>query len=374
MKVNLKSFMDIKSKKYINKEFLERHRDFNPGGKLMKLNDYFKIFDGEISLNPQREDRINSALINWKGKLENNDTLKDLYSGLLTQGSYATETAIRPQNNNEFDIDTILILKVEDGEKPKAVIKLLADVLKEYDAFKDKIITKDRCVRIKYAGDFHMDIVPVKPTSGEHLLIPCKSEDEWKETNPIGFKKWVCEKNSNFGYKLAPITRIIKQWRDRSVGKETAPKSILLTTIIGNNIEKYNSTADSLVYTLENMVANLDEVLDEDGEPYVENPSLKGENLARDWNREKYDIFKKKLSKFATDARIALNEEDDKDKSIEEWRNIFGPRFPNKLPTEVKMAAEIVSGTMYVNSSGTLNNIEGKKIEPHRFFGGDIFD
>ncbi len=38
------------------------------GGKLMKLEKYFKKFDSEIGLNPTRKQRIESAYETWKEK------------------------------------------------------------------------------------------------------------------------------------------------------------------------------------------------------------------------------------------------------------------------------------------------------------------
>lgn len=340
----------------------------------MKLNDHFKQFVGNISLNPTREDRINSALSSWEDKLKSNDKLKDIFKDFYPQGSYATKTVIRPQNSNEFDIDTVLVLDLDDKIKPKQCIKFIVDILKEYEVFKDKIIPKERCVRIDYSGEFHMDIVPVKVTGKEYVLIPCKSEDEWKKTNPKGFKKWCEAINKESIYKFAPITRIIKFWRDVYVGKDTAPKSILLTTIVGKNIVGCNSIAESLVLTLENIVDNLDDILNDEGVPYVANPSLKGENLARDWNRTSYDIFKKKIEKFSKDTRDALNEKDET-KSIEKWQEIFGSsKFQSTLPYESKVAEQVAVGSAFVSKLGTLNETVGKKVPDHRFFGEDYYE
>lgn len=337
----------------------------------MKLNDYFKVFDSNISLNPTRKDRIESAFETWKANFKDNEELKEIFKDFYKQGSYATDTAIRPQNSNEFDVDSILVLDLEENKKPKETLTFVADVLKSYEAYKDKVTVKDRCVRINYAGDFHMDIVPAKPTDGEHVLIACKSEDEWQETNPLGFKNWFVEKHAEASYKLSPVTRAIKYWRDYSVGKDTAPKSILLTTLIAKHINGCNSVAESIVLTLESLVDNIDDILGEDGEPFVENPSLEGENLARDWSRSKFDIFKKKLSKFASDSRAALDEKDSDD-SIKMWRDIFGNKFPEELPEEANSAENIKKGTVLVNSAGTLNAVKGKRIPEHRFFGGYI--
>lgn len=234
----------------------------------------------------------------------------------------------------------VLLLSLNDDKEPKETLQLIKNVIKSYTAYKDKVKVKDRCVRINYVGDFHIDIVPAK-----------LSDDKHTETS----------------YKLSIIVRIVKYWRDLKVGKDTAPKSILLSTILANNIITENSIAATLVLTIENLVKNIDSILDDDGQPYVENPSLLGENLARDWDKDKFNIFKTKLEKFAVDARRALDEEDKKE-SIKLWINIFDIKFPEKLPEEETVKA-ISEGKILVRAQGMLNTMEGKVIPKHRFYG-----
>lgn len=335
----------------------------------MKLNDYFNLFHGNIALNPTRVDKIETAFNTWDDLLRNDSEIKDLFKDFFKQGSYATKTCIRPQNDGEYDIDTVLLMDIEDDKGAKEVIKFLADRLKSHEAYKDKIVPRDRCVRVNYVGEFHFDIVPAKPTDGEYILIPSKSEDSWVETNPIGYKNWCTERDTETNGKFSRITKMIKYWRDNNVGQDTAPKSIVLTTIIGSNVKGYNSDAETLVVTLENMVNNIDTYLKDD-EPYVENPTLQGENLARDWDKDSFEIFKRKLIKFASKAREAL-EEEDKDKSIKLWQDIFGSKFPSTLPEAANMSQNIKNGNVFVSSAGVLNNETGRQIQEHRFYGGE---
>lgn len=119
------------------------------------------------------------------------------------------------------------------------------------------------------------------------------------------------------------------------MGKDTAPKSILLTTLVGNAHVKEPSLAESLVKTLEVMIKNLDELVkglaEESDVPFVENPSLLDDNLARNWTKLKAHRFLSKLRTMKDDCQAALDEKD-KDESIKMWQNIFGSTdFPSKL-------------------------------------------
>ena len=329
----------------------------------MKLEKHFKKLLSEIWLNPNRREKIESAYSTWRDKFKENEELKDIFKEFFQQGSYPTKTAIRPQNSLEFDIDAVLLLNLDNNKEPKETLKLIKNVIESYSSYKGKVKVKDRCVRINYAGDFHMDIVPGKASEDEYIYIPCKSNEEWQKTNPKGFKDWFNEKNSDASYKLSKIVQLVKYWRDLKVGKDTAPKSILLSTLLANNIVSVNSIAETLVLTIENLVQNIDSILDENGQPIVQNPSLEGENLARDWDNDKFEIFKTKLKKFANDIRAALNEED-KDTSIDMWRDIFNTKFPKEI-----LEDEAINFSKFVNASGTLNTSEGLLIPKHRFYG-----
>lgn len=331
----------------------------------MKNNKHFKKFEGIISLNPSRENRIDSAYTTWNDRFKDDEVLSDKFKDFFLQGSYSTNTAIKPlKENDEYDVDVVLLLGYK--EKPKELLLLIAKRIKSDKKYVNMVKIKDRCVRIDYAGEFHMDIVPAKLYNDDCIKIPCKSKEDWTKTNPAGFTKWFKEKNEKSNYMLQKIVKFIKYWRDSKVGKDTAPKSILLTTLVALNFKGTNCAAESLVLTLENLIANLDNILDNNGEPYVENPSLKKENLARDWNKEKYDIFKKKLTKFAEDARDALDEKDES-LSIKKWQNIFD-KFPSTV--EEATAAEMTSsGKMFVNAMGNINPHVGKTIPNHRFYG-----
>ena len=59
-----------------------------------------------------------------------------------------------------------------------------------------------RCIRLNYAGDFHLDIVPAIPdllAGGTCILVPdldanlslhSPQNDRWKPSNPKGYKTW----------------------------------------------------------------------------------------------------------------------------------------------------------------------------------------
>lgn len=333
----------------------------------MKLNDHFKKFVGNISLNPTRTSRIESALSHWEDNFKEDEELKDLFLDFYPQGSYSTNTGIKPKNDGEFDVDAILLLELDEGKEPKETLDWIAKRIKSHKEFEDRVKVKDRCVRINYAGDFHVDIVPAMPY-GDAIKIPSKKEGEWCETNPAGFTDWCNDINRTTDGYFAKIIKIMKHWRDDKVGKDTAPKSILLTTLIGNSFVKKSSIAETLVETLKSLIDELESLVDKD-EIFVENPSLDDENLARDWDHTKTERFLKKIKTLKGDCEDALNDPD-KDSSIEKWQDIFGKSyFPSSLGEAKDMADKISKGLVKVAPAGFLNSEHGSKIRDHRFYG-----
>lgn len=339
---------------------------------LLKLNDHFKKFVSNISLNPTRTARIESAINSWETKFKEDEELKDVFVDYFTQGSYSTNTGVRPKSGEEFDVDVVLVLDKSEEDDPKDILYRIKDRIKNHKGFEDRVKVKDRCVRVEYANDFHIDVVPAF-SYGDCIKIPSKKEGEWTKTNPAGFKKWCDDINKDSDAYFSKTVKILKHWRDENVGKDTAPKSILLTTLVGNAHVKEPSIVETLVKTLEVIIQNLNELVDglvEDDEvPYVENPSLLDENLARNWSKLKAQRFLSKLRTLKDDCQAALDEKD-KDESIKMWQAIFGSTdFPSTLGEAKNMAQSIQSGSVFVSPTGELNSIEGTAIKVHRFFG-----
>ncbi|MDE3838760.1 nucleotidyltransferase [Bacillus methanolicus] len=318
-------------------------------------------------MNPTRKSRVESALNHWENNFKEDEELKDLFLDFYSQGSYSTDTGVKPKNNDEFDVDAILLLNIDEKEEPKDILKKISVRIKSHKEFEDRVKVKDRCVRIDYAGDFHVDIVPALPFENV-IKIPSKKENEWCQTNPVGFTNWCNAINSKTDGYFAKIVKIMKHWRDDNVGKDTAPKSILMTTLIGNSFVKKSSIAETLVETLISLVDQLECLLEED-EIYVENPSLEDENLARNWDHTKAGRFLKKVKNLKDDCQDALDDKD-KESSIEKWQNIFGKSyFPSSLGEVKDMADNISRGLVKVSSAGILNQDHGTKVRDHRFYG-----
>jgi hypothetical protein len=333
----------------------------------MQMDNHFKKFHSDIKLNKTRVKRIKSAHETWEAMLRNDAEVGDLVVSFYLQGSYATHTAIRPQGEDGFDVDAVLVLDLDGWADPKNVIEWLAGRMRSKGSYESAIEQRDRCVRVSYVGDFHIDIVPAKP-NGATILIPSKEEGRWVETNPRGFITWCAGVNQENQGMFTRVVKYVKHWRNITMGATMAPPSILLTTLVGNSMIGDSSDAVSLVLTLEKLVSELDAVLDSDGEPMVQNPSLDSENLARDWGRAKYDSFRQNVERLAKESRDALDESDAAE-SVGKWQGIFGSAFPGSVSEAAQIAADMLTGGVFVSRSGEINRVSGRRIPRSRFYG-----
>jgi hypothetical protein len=110
-------------------------------------------------------------------------------------------------------------------------------------------------------------------------------------------------------------------------------------------------------------------MLEDNDVPFVENPSLPDENLARNWTKLKAQRFLNKLRTLKDDCQDAMDEVD-KEESRKLWQAIFGSAdFPSTLGEAENMAKSIQTGSVFVSSTGELNSTQGTAIKEHRFYG-----
>src|SRR2546422_1581875 len=131
----------------------------------MWLDDVFAAFHNRIALNSDRADQVRSANANLARFLRQDAPLSSAYLDHFLQGSLAINTAIRPvDESEEFDSDSVFVLDLSkrpaNKRSPADVIAWIAVRLRQNPDYEGKIQERTRCVRIKYAGLFHVDLVP----------------------------------------------------------------------------------------------------------------------------------------------------------------------------------------------------------------------
>lgn len=205
---------------------------------------------------------------------------------LYPQGSVKIETTVKPIANNEFDLDVVVHLKIDWTKfKPNKIYNELKRVLEASGNHKDLIELKNRCIRLNYSGDYHMDILPgcqEYSHDNNKLRIPDKEQGDWASSNPRGYSEWFLSRanmvkltllekaysleklpGDDFSKKkpLQRAVQLIKVYRDKYFEKkqDKATSSIILTTISGqfyNGEDSIFDTIDSIINRIKIEISN----------------------------------------------------------------------------------------------------------------------
>lgn len=246
--------------------------------KNTQLDDLLARIAEEIQLDDTRKERMESAYRAIESLLnEDEGFFKNAVFEIYPQGSVRIGTTVKPTSKNEFDLDIVVHIIMDWKEySPQYIYNQLKRVLQNSDRYKDKVELKNRCIRLNYAGDFHMDILPgcqEKNYESDKLVVPDRELGDWTSSNPRGYGKWFNDKSNlakitllekayameslpadEFSKKkpLQRAVQLIKMYRDEyfNDNPKVATSSIILTTIAG----EFYEGEDSIFTTIENII------------------------------------------------------------------------------------------------------------------------
>lgn len=252
-----------------------------------------------------------------------------LFEGVYVypQGSFALETAIRPLRDGELDVDLIIRLVALGRDVPPRLVRdAIGARLRDNLIYKVMLKEKNRCWRLDYAGQFHLDLTgsilnPECRNGGE--LVPDKQLGCWKATNPQGYRNWfeaqaalsplmVARKDFAEGVRaqidalpaqvplkglLRRIVQLLKRHRDQYFdGAEcaVAPISIVITTLAAHSYARVVTVGgvhETEFDFVRAVIAGLPRALrltEVRGRRLflLENPTTEGENFCEKWNAD----------------------------------------------------------------------------------------
>lgn len=296
---------------------------------------YFKSFmKNEVGLNKTRHNRLNRHVDSVRKFLESTDLrIKDIFP----LGSYEQDTIIKPaKNNKEFDADVIVRMRVVDDWDARDYIETLYSIFKADSKYSSKVKRKSRCVTLNYAGDFHLDIVPLLKTRGflsSTYYITNRNTNLYEPTNPYEYNDWLLRKNSIVGgnYFLESVM-LFKYLRDTK--QNFSVKSILLNTLLGMMVSDRDKRLSECCFsdlptTFTTLFNRLNSWLQKQSEmPIIVNPSLKTEDFNRHWDEVKFQNFRTKINYYCDKVNKAY-EVSNRKESLRKWKAIFGKKFGN---------------------------------------------
>lgn len=183
--------------------------------------------------------------------------LKPFEPQIYSQGSFRIGTTTKPMGSQEYDLDLVCQFEVNPltFRDPTVLLRGVEHRLRQHDTYREMTELKNRCVRVTYANEFHLDILPACPdryAGGTCVVVPDRKVQHWKASNPKGFASWFlrrCESHKTmFLEKAEPVpareasdekaplklaVQLLKRARDVAFADDcdSAPPSIVLTTL-----------------------------------------------------------------------------------------------------------------------------------------------
>ena len=256
---------------------------------------------------------------------------EDLFLGALAprvfpQGSMRLQTTVRPWRYMEYDLDLVCLIDTGRQLTPRDLYLRIQQRLRDHKTYRDRLESLPRCLRLTYAGDFHLDILPACPdtTRGDSFLRIPDSDRDGKVTNPEAYATWfeqrcALQRQIEAQRELAPIpphqppqyrsvlrraTQLFKRRRDVVYqDDQDTPASIVMTTLAGNFFGGEDNTTDALVTILSSTAA----IVDKSAAVSVLNPSNPEEDLTEHWTPRQCSRFNSFVSDFLAQIYVLMD-------------------------------------------------------------------
>lgn len=368
--------------------------------KLAQMDDLLDRMAQEIQLDKTRYQRMiehYEAVKNW---IESDEKFFKPYKyDVYPHGSVRILTTVKPFGREEFDLDiAIHLLTNWRSHTPEKIYNELKRRLSEHATYKGMIELKNRCIRLNYSGEFHMDILPGIQESEfdvNKLVVPDRKLGAWVSSNPRGYAEWFMARANMVKISLLekslraenlpvddynnkkPLQRavqLIKRYRDIYFEKrgEYRTSSIVLTTIAG----MYYQGEESIFDTVEAIIARLQtETSLSTKRIKVLNPVNSHEDFTDKWDTEpQYYIEFKKFCNHLNQQWQALKEKHDVLKESTILKGLFGDDLFVKAQRNQAMSVELLRRRNELaidKKSGILTSVGASAIpiKANTFFG-----
>jgi hypothetical protein len=301
----------------------------------MKLHDYFDgLLINVVNINDDRLRQLDEHVEAIKSFLRDDEDLSRIIRSFIRQGSWAQRTIIRPLPGHEFDADLLVDIKRQGGwsDDPKQYLLSVHRALMGSARYNSRVELKTRCVRVVYAQDCHVDLVPYVRSLGlgmwEQHQIVNRARNRFEDVNPDGFTNWMRERDRWAKGNLRKTIRLLKYLRDYK-GTFQVP-SVILTVLVGDRVSWWSGFLgqyDDLPTAFTRLVSATDTWLQaHPDKPAITDPSFPSARFDHRLTPQAYGNFRSQFHGYTEKIQAAYGSETQTD-SIIQWRDIFGPRF-----------------------------------------------
>lgn len=343
----------------------------------MKQSTYFGTFlTDRVNLNETGLQQLDARVQAIVAELQKDPHLGQLVRRVEKQGSWAQRTIIRPQKNDEFDADILLHLSEVPGWEPQDYLRYTRRALLRSPRYREMVQKKNRCVRVAYANDCHVDVVPTVRLSNGRQVIVNWAHNAFEDTNPQGFTDWMKQQDDITRGNLRKCIRVLKLVRD---SKDTFDiPSVILTLLLGEQVtkegadERYADVPTTLVTLLTDLHLYLEKLPDDGTMPPIHLPKCPGPSLNHRWNDPtKIRNFRAVIARYATWASTAHAGVEPK-AILDGWQKLFSSDFNPRDPLEPRQ----ISAAAFAKTSGTRHDSEvaGEEFIEDRYLFAPAYD
>jgi hypothetical protein len=313
---------------------------------------------------------------------------------IFPQGSMALGTTCKPVEG-PHDLD--LVLQIDPPRwpiHPLAGLDALYEFLRSNETYRGMTSLKNRVVRLTYADEFYMDILPAYTdhvSGGTCILVPDLQKVSLCPSNPEGFIRWFHNRcftrRRLLMQKAMPVppqqtvhekeplqlaVQLLKRWRDLAFDDPCAVISVVLTTLAGTHYSGEESVSEALSAILAGIVKAIDVADLFDQRIVVRNPSNTEEDFAERWdsNPEGYNEFKREVRQFERDWSAIVVGGRETNKELE---RLFGEYVRTALVKRSQRLQEArKAGLLAVGATGAITSV-GRAVTPvpRNVFHGD---
>lgn len=276
----------------------------------------FDTFHDNINLGGDHRATANIRRDNVVAKLSKDFTIVDSFN----TGSIPKMTAL----HGHADLDVMVVLNWSKHIKDRTPTQVLQSVRDSLAEWRNAVRRNGQAVTLSYETWPDVDIVPVsmtKNSSGEvtHYNVPNSHNDTWIKSRPKSLAAAIEAKSTECGRNFRRIIKMIKHWnRIHSDYLSSYHIEVLALKLLGGNCDK---TPWEVHYFFDRARALLDG-------PLYYDTGFVDHYLSSAARAE----VKKRLEtaySLSLDAWFATHgENDDHEKAIGRWRQIFGDKFP----------------------------------------------
>ncbi|MCK5021456.1 MAG: hypothetical protein KAS32_30875 [Candidatus Peribacteraceae bacterium] len=282
-------------------------------------NDLFQLFYGKIVLTVTKKKELRKSKDAIRDKIKSyfKDELKKNAPLFFTQGSYKMGTNVNPIDG-EYDIDDGVYLQLDADDSPE-VATVHTWICNAVDGHTDEEPTdKNTCIRVRYAGKYHVDLPIYKENNGKFDLAD--KGKGWHESDSKALADWYKDQKKEKGEQFQKIICLLKAWQDNKSKSGKLANGLILTVLAYENYENDERDDLALQRTLKNMARAITK------DVKVTNPIDADENLGDRLSEVRKKRFYDCIQLFSESSEKAIDE-DSKKKACKLWFKEFGDRF-----------------------------------------------